>query len=289
MTAARPAEPIIYVNGAFVPESEARISVLDHAVLYGDGVFDTAAAWGGRVFKIEAHIDRFFRSMKAIAIAPPVERDGLRGLIMEAVERNGLENAYIKWIATRGSNGAPLMDPEGCTANLIIITRPYIHRAIGEKGLRMKTAAIRRPPGQVLDAQVKSLNYLNLVLAKLEAKAAGVDHALLLDIEGRICEAPGFNVFLVQDGRLRTPAHDVLRGITRATVMELAREAGLAVSEEDLELYDAHTADEMVLTSTAGGLLPVTELDGRAIGSGQPGPVFTSLAAAYDRMVRYHG
>jgi branched-chain amino acid aminotransferase len=274
-------EPVIYVNGEFVPESQACISVMDHAVLYGDGVFDTVASWNGRIFKLDAHIERFFRSCRAIAITPPFDKAELARLVREAVRRNELENAYIKWILTRGSNGAPLMDPEGCVPNLIIITRPYIQRAGAATGLRMKTAAIRRPSGQVLDAHVKSLNYLNLVMAKLEAKAAKVDHALLLDMAGRICEAPGFNVFLVEGRRLRTPIHDILEGITRATVMELAAAAGLEVREESLELYDAYTADEMFLTSTAGGLVPVSELDGRSIGEGRPGPVFQSLSEAY--------
>ena len=280
-------ESIVYVNSEFVPESQARISILDHAVLYGDGVFDTVAGWGGRIFKLEEHVDRFFRSMRAIAITPPVSRDELRSLTLEAVRQNKLENAYVKWICTRGSNGTPLMDPEGCVPNLIILTKPYIHRAAGGAGgLRMKTAAIRRPPGQVLDAHIKSLNYLNLVLAKLEAKAAKVDHCLLLDISGRICEAPGFNVFLVQGDRLSTPRHDILEGITRATVMDLAAEAGLSCVEDDLELYHAHTADEMFLTSTAGGLLPVAELDGRMIGEGRPGPVFMRLAEAYREVLQ---
>ena len=201
------------------------------------------------------------------------------------MRRNGFENAYTKWIATRGSNGAPLIDPEGCTPNLIIITRPYIQRALGEKGLRMKTATIRRPPGQVLDAQVKSLNYLNPLLAKIEAKAAGVDHALLPDIEGRICEAPGCNVFLVRGTRLSTPRRDILQGITRGTVIELAGAAGLDAREEDLELYHAYTADEMFLTSTAGSLMPVAELDGRTIGEGRPGPVFAALHEAYRQLL----
>ncbi|NJM34888.1 MAG: branched-chain amino acid aminotransferase [Rhodomicrobium sp.] len=282
-------EPIIYVNGEFVPQSQARISVMDHAVLYGDGMFDTVAAWNGRIFKLDAHIERFFRSMAAVGIAPPIDRAELARLLIEAVRRNELQDAYIKWICTRGSNGKPLMDPSGCVPNLIVIARPYIQRRIGDGGgmaMRMKTAAIRRPPGQVLDPHIKSLNYLNLVLAKLEAKAAQVDECLLLDINGRICEAPGFNVFLVQGKSLRTPSHDILEGITRATVMELAKMAGFSCREEDLELYDAYTADEIFLTSTAGGLVPVGELDGRRIGDGKPGPVFSQLSEAYLELAR---
>jgi branched-chain amino acid aminotransferase len=276
------AERIIYVNGAFVPEGEARISVLDHAVLYGDGVFETAVAWQGRVFKFDAHIDRFYRSMKAIAMDAPFKREELKELILETVRRNGLREAYVKWIATRGSNGTPLMDPADCVANLIILAQPYIDRG-GAAGLRVKTTAIRRPPGQVLDAQIKSLNYLNLVLARIEAKAAGAEQALMLDVHGHICEAPGFNVFVVKGRMVRTPTQDVLKGITRETVLEIAPQLGFAVEERVLELYDAYTADEMFLSSTAGGLLPVTELDGRRIGTGKPGPAFQALMDGYRR------
>ena len=276
------ADRIIYVNGAFVPEGEARISVLDHAVLYGDGVFETAVAWQGRVFKLDAHLDRFHRSMAAVGMDAPWERDELKSLILEAVRRNGLSEAYVKWIATRGSNGTPLMDPTGCVPNLIILALPYIDRG-GASGLRVKTTAIRRPPGQVLDAQIKSLNYLNLVLARIEARAAGADQALMLDVHGHVCESPGFNVFVVAGQALRTPAHDVLKGITRETVMEIAPALGFTVHECDLELYDAYTADEVFLTSTAGGLLPVVELDGRRIGDGKPGPAFRALLEGYRR------
>lgn len=281
-------ESIVYVNGEFVPESEARISVLDHAVLYGDGIFETAFAWNGRVFKLDAHIDRGFRSMAAIALQPPVEREEMKRLILEAIRRNKLQDAYLKWIVTRGSNGAPLMDPTGCVPNLIILARPYINRASEErikKGLRLKTVAVRRPSGQILDPHIKSLNYLNLVMAKLEAKAAGADEALLLDIHGRICEATGCNFFTVHGRTLRTPLHDILAGVTRESAMELASEAGFKVEEADLELYDAYTADEIFICSTAGGLLPVVELDGRIIGGGKPGHVFQELRSAYQELI----
>lgn len=284
----RAAERIVYVNGEFVPESQARISVLDHSVLYGDGIFETAFAWNGRIFKLDAHIDRGFRSMAAIALAPPHGRDELRRLIIEAVRRNNLRDAYIKWIVTRGSNGRPLMDPTGCVPNLIILVQPYINRASQDaikRGLRLKTVAVRRPPGQVLDPQIKSLNYLNLILAKLEAKAAGADEALLLDTHGRLCEATGCNVFVVHGGVLRTPRHDILFGITRECVMELARDAGFKAEEGELELYSAYTADELFICSTAGGLLPVASLDGRTIGAGTPGPVFRRLQQAYQDLV----
>ena len=281
-------EPIVYVNGEFVPESEARISVLDHAVLYGDGIFETAFAWKGRIFKLDAHIDRGFRSMAAIALEPPMDREAMRAIILEAVRRNGFEDAYIKWLVTRGSNGAPLMDPTGCVPNLIVLVRPYINRASPDRvasGLRLKTVAVRRPPGQVLDAHIKSLNYLNLVLAKLEAKAAGADEALMLGIHGQISEATGCNIFLRHGTRLSTPRSDILAGITRETVIELAPSSGYQVAETDLQLYDAHVADEIFICSTAGGLLPVVEIDGRRVGDGLPGEAYRKLAAAYDVLI----
>lgn len=282
------AEPIVYVNGEFVPESQARISVLDHAVLYGDGVFETVFAWRGRIFKLQEHIDRCFRSMKAIALEPPMTPAAMSALVVEAARRNGFQDAYIKWLVTRGSNGRPLMDPAGCVANLIILVQPYINRGTPEmiaRGFRLKTVSIRRPSGQILDPRIKSLNYLNLVLAKIEAKAAGADEALLLDMHGRLCEATGCNIFLLHGRRLRTPHHDILEGITRATIMELAAKRDYAVEEADLELYDAHTADEIMICSTAGGLLPVTQIDGRKIGDGSPGHAFRELAAAYQHVI----
>jgi branched-chain amino acid aminotransferase len=279
-------EPIVYVGGEFVPQSQARISVLDHAVLYGDGIFETAAARNGFIFKLDAHIDRGFRSMAAIALTPPCDRAAMRDLIIETTRRNGLGDAYIKWLVTRGGNGRPLMDPAGCEPNLIIIVLPYIERAERlTEGMRLKTAALRRPPGQVLDPQIKSLNYLNLVLAKLEAKAAGADEALMLDMSGRICEAAGWNVFFVYGDRVRTPRHDVLRGITRETVMDLCPVHGLSVEISQLELYDAYTADEAFLAGTAGGLLPIVAIDGRAVGDGRPGPKFRALRSAYEELI----
>jgi branched-chain amino acid aminotransferase len=281
-------EPIVFVNGEFVPESQARISILDHAVLYGDGVFETACAWNGRLFKLDAHLDRCFRSMAAIALEPPVSRAKMRDLTIEAVRRNGFKNAYVKWIVTRGVNGRPLMDPAGCVANLIILVQPYINRASAERaaaGLKLKTVAIRRPSGDVLDPHIKSLNYLNLVMAKIEAKSAGADEALLLDRDGRICEVSGCNIFVLHGTHLRTPRHNILRGITRECVMEIAPSHGFTVEEADLELYDAYTADEIVICSTAGGLLAVAHIDGRAVGSGKPGPAFAKLSAAYERLL----
>jgi branched-chain amino acid aminotransferase len=277
-------ERIVYVNGEYVPEDEAKISVFDHVVLYGDGVFETAVAWNGSIYKLDAHVDRLFRSMAAIALELPHTREELIEIIIETVRRNDLSNAYIKLLVTRGSNNEPLLDTAGCVTGVICFARPYLYMASPdrvENGLKVKTAAIRRPPAQVLDPHIKSLNYLNLVLAKLEAKSAGADEALLLDIRGHVCEAPGYNVFVVSGNKLRTPWEDILEGVTRETVMELAVEMGHDVDETTLELYDVYTAEEVFFCSTAGGILPVIEVDGRQIGSGKPGPVFDKIRLGY--------
>jgi branched-chain amino acid aminotransferase len=282
------AEAIVYVGGEYVRESQARISVLDHALLYGDGVFETVFAWHGRIFKLDEHLERGYRSMAAIALAPPLPRDAMRGVVIETVRRNGIRDAYVKWIVTRGVNGRPLMDPTGCVPNMIVLVQPYIHRASAERaqqGLTLKTVAVRRPSGAVLDPQIKSLNYLNLVMAKIEAQAAGADEALLLDGDGHLCEVSGCNLFVRQGRHLRTPRRDVLAGITRATVLELAPALNYRASEEDLELYDAYTADELFICSTAGGLLPVTRLDGRVIGNGRPGEAYGALREAYQTLI----
>jgi branched-chain amino acid aminotransferase len=283
-------DPIFHVGGEYVPQSQARISVLDHGLLYGDGIFETAFAWKGVVFKLEEHLERGFRSMAAIALEPPMPRKEMRAVILETLRRNGYADAYIKWIVTRGVNGRPLMDPAGCVANLIVIVQPYINRTTEERarnGLKLKTVSVRRPPGEVLDPQIKSLNYLNLVLAKIEAKSAGADEALLLDTRGRLCEVTGCNLFVRRGERLRTPRHDVLRGITRDVVMELAPAHGYVAEEAELELYDAYTADEIFICSTAGGLLPIVAIDGRRIGAGTPGAAFNVLRDAYWNLVEH--
>ncbi|MCR5857196.1 branched-chain-amino-acid transaminase [Mesorhizobium sp. J428] len=274
---------ICYIDGGFVPEAEARVSVFDHGLLYGDGVFDTVVAWKGSLFRLDDHVARLFRSMKAVGLDVEFSGDDLKALTLRAVVLNGLRDAYVKWIVTRGSNDTPLMDPAGCHPNLIIVVRPYIERftANADKGISLKTVAIRRTPAQCLDPGVKNLNYLNLILAKMEAKAAQCDEALMLDLQGNICEAPGYNVFVVEGGRLLTPNRDILEGITRASVLDLARSRGIETSEQDIGLYRAYTAEEVFLTSTAGGLIPITRVDGRTIGAGRPGPVYAALSRAY--------
>jgi len=284
---ASPEDSICFCNGAFVPESRASIGVLDHGLLYGDGVFDTVVAWKGNLFRFDDHAERLFRSMRMVALSPEFSRSDLLEWTREAVRRNGLKTAYIKWIVSRGSNNTPLMDPKGCKPHPIILVRPYIERfsAKSEAGISLKTVAIRRTPNQCLDARIKSLNYLNLILAKIEAKSASADEALMLDTNGNICEAPGYNIFVVSGRRLFTPKTDILEGITRDSVFKIARAAGYTAEAGNIGLYDAYTADEIFLTSTAGGLIPVARLDGRDIGAAVPGPVFKEFSSAYAGML----
>lgn len=280
-------ERICFCKDGFYPESKASIGILDHGLLYGDGVFDTVVAWAGNLYRFTEHAERLFRSMKAVAMEPPFTMDELLRCTRDVVQRNGMDTAYIKWIVSRGSNNTPLMDPKDCRPYLIIIVRPYVERFTSKSGagISLKTVAIRRTPNQCLDARIKNLNYLNLILAKMEAKSGGADEALMLDIQGNVCEAPGYNVFVVRDGALFTPKSDILEGVTRDSVFNIARDRGLKCHIADLALYDVYTADEMFLTSTAGGLVPVCKVDGRTIGSGVPGDTFRTFSTAYTDML----
>ena len=278
-------ERIVFVNGRFCPESEAKISVFDHAVLYGDGVFDTCIAWRGNIFKLEQHLDRLFRSLAMIQLAAPYPREELRQLVIDTVRRNQLQDAYVKCLITRGTTEEPLLSVHGSRPGCIIFARPFLYIVNPERmaaGVRVKTSAIRRIPVECLDPRIKSLNYLNIVLAKMDAAVAGSEEAILLDTDGHVTEGPGYNIFAVHGDRLITPATGVLEGITRETVMQLAPALGLIPASSTLDLYDLYIADEVFLTSTAGGLIPVVEVDGRRIGRGDPGPTVARLSAAYE-------
>jgi len=277
----------VSMDGTLVPTDDALLSVYDHAILYGDGVFDTVVTWCGSIFRYQDHYKRLLRSMKAVAIGPFFSDEDLQLWTSEAVAAHDFKSAYVKWIVTRGSNGAPLMDPTGCQARLIILVKPYIERydSVAKLGISLKTVSGRRVPAQCLDPKIKSLNYLNLVQAKLEGKAAGADEALLLDTQGNVCEAPGYNIFFVTDSTICTPENDILEGVTRQTVIEIAKARSLDVQIGNFSLYDLYVADEVFLTSTAGGLVPVGCVDGRMIADGRPGSIFRTFAKDYcDRL-----
>jgi len=275
---------VVYIGGKFVPESEAAVSVFDHAVLYGDGVFDTCCAWGGKVFKLGEHIDRFFESAHALKLEIPQGKEALKQIVLELVRRNSLQNAYVKMVATRGVGDRPLMHPYGCQPNLIVFAIPYLSILGGEKsakGIRAKIVSVRRIPSECLDAKIKSCNYLNHILARMEARESAFDEAIELSVDGYVAEAPGHNIFIVKGGVLYTPDSDILIGVTRQTVIELAGEIGMATVTRKLSAFDLYNADEVLLCSTAGGISAVVDVDSRRIGSGKPGPVTARLQELY--------
>jgi branched-chain amino acid aminotransferase len=279
---------IVFVNGKFVPANEASVSVFDHGFLYGDGIFDTAVAWNGRVFKLEKHLDRLWNGLLYAHLEPPYARDELRELILETLRRNELRTAYVKVVVTRGTTERPLLDVTGAQPGCVIFAQPYLSINDPERvreGVSLKVTALRRVPTQAIEPRIKSLNFLNLVLARIEARAAGADNGLCLDMNGHVCEGAGFNIFAARGGRLLTPAGGVLQGITRATVLEIASKSGIPTEETTLELFDLYTADEVFMSSTAGGIMPVTEVDGRGIGDGVPGSIYKEIAKGYVRML----
>lgn len=277
-------EPILYVNGEYVPRSEARISVFDHVILYGDGVFDTMCAWNYAIFKLDEHIDRLYESAHAIKLQIPLTPAELKGIVIETVRINELRNAYVKVVVTRGVGAQPLMSPYNCSPGVIVFAVPYVSLISGgrdETGLKMIVSSLRRIPNECLSTKIKSCNYLNHILMRLEANEAGADDAIELDLEGYVCEAPGYNVFMVKRGVLHTPRDNILVGITRQTVIELAGELGLAVVEGRIQPFDLYNADEVFLCSTAGGIFSVVELEGRQISGGVPGPITAQIRTLY--------
>ena len=271
-----------------MPQSRASISVFDHAVLYGDGVFDTSCAWNGHIFMLDAHLDRLYRSIHAAKLTIGVTKDELRALIVETVRRNGLLNAYIKVVVSRGVSPEPLLDPRNCIPGLIIFARPYLSLVDPQeaaRGLATKITSVRRIPPECLDPKIKSLNYLNLIMAKLEAIESGCDDAIMLDTQGYVSEGPGYNIFAVIRGNVVTPSRSILEGITRTAVFLIAERLGLAVTEGFYTSYDLYTAEEVFFCSTAGGIIPITSIDGRTIGSGEAGAITIKIRSAYRELL----
>ena len=281
-------ESIIYIDGNYLPEKDAKISVFDHVVLYGDGVYDTCCAWNGKVFKLNEHIDRLFESAYAIKIQIPINKSELKEAVLQTVRQNKHQNAYLKIIVTRGVGELPLLSPYDCKPTLIIFSKPYM-RLVGEggheKGIRVKIASLRRIPDQCLYSKAKMINYQNHVLMRLEANEAGYDDAIELTTDGFVAEAPGYNIFVVKNGKLITPQDNILMGITRQTVIELANEENLPVLTERITPFDLFTADEVFFSSTAGGIFPVLEVDGRLVGSGKPGLITEQMRKGYNDLL----
>jgi len=283
----------IYIDGKYYEEKNAKISVFDHGLLYGDGVFEGIRAYHGRVFKLKEHIDRLFCSAKAILLGIPLSPGKMTEAVLETCRRNRLRDGYIRLVVTRGVGGLGL-NPNKCKRPSVIIIADKIQLYPPElyaRGLEIITVPTTRNLHSALNPAIKSLNYLNNILAKIEANNGGYEEAIMLNAEGFVSECTGDNIFMVKGGQLFTPplSAGALYGITRATVMDLAREAGRTVSEPNLTRYDLFNADECFLTGTGAELIPVVKIDGRVIGTGKPGPVTRKLVKNYHALTRVSG
>jgi len=280
-------EPILYINGQYIKLSEARVSPLDQGFLLGDGIFDVVSSWKGVIFKLDRHLERFFDSLRAARLETTLTQEDWRNVIMETTRLNGLEDASIRFIVTRGVPEGVVADPRDMQPTEIVWPAPYVFLADEEtrsRGIRMMISATRAFPPDTLDPRFKCLDRLASQLIRLEALEAGYDDALWLDKEGYVAEAAASNIFMVKNGALYTPNTGILRGITRETFLELASRAGIPVNESHITAFDLFAADEVFTTSTAGGALAIRELSGREMPSPVPGPITTQLDAMYWEM-----
>lgn len=284
------AEYKVYLNGQFVPEADARISVYDHGFLYGDGVFEGIRAYNGRIFRLDEHVDRLFESAKAIHLEIPLSKDQMRELLLEACRVNNLRDAYIRPIVARGVGDLGL-DPRKCKhATVVIIARAMgaLYGDAYERGLKLCSVSTRRNSPNALSPNIKSLNYLNNILARIEVNAQGMDEGIMLDLNGFVSEATADNIFIVKRGVVVTPpTYNSLKGITRQAVVDVAREHGFEVREEPLTMFDVYAADEVFITGTAAEIAPCVEVDHRRIGEGKPGPVTKRLIEGFRKVT--HG
>jgi branched-chain amino acid aminotransferase len=284
-------ELAVYIDGKFYQKSEAKVSVYDHGLLYGDGVFEGIRAYDGVVFKLNEHIERLYKSAHTIMLQIPVTQKEMIKAVLDTLKKNRLKDSYIRLVVTRGVGDLGL-DPRKCAkATIIIITERMIalhSKEKKEKGITAMIAWVKRDPVDATSHEVKSLNYLNSVLAKIESNSAGVDEAICLDKTGFVCEGVAENIFILRDRIVITPptATGALRGITRNVVMQLAEQLGFATIEKNITPNELFTADEVFLTGTAAEITPVREVNKRVIGDGKPGPVTKKLMQEFNRMVR---
>ncbi|HOW27242.1 MAG TPA: branched-chain-amino-acid transaminase [Elusimicrobiota bacterium] len=284
---------LIYINGKLIPKKEAVISVFDHGLLYGDGVFEGIRAYNGRVFRLKEHLDRLYSSARAIVLKIPMTPDEMQKAVLETLRANNLRDAYIRLVVTRGVGDLGL-DPRKCPRATVIIITDSITlypKALYEKGLSVAIASTRRNIPEALNANIKSLNYLNNILAKIEANLANTPEAIMLNAEGMVAECTGDNIFYVKGKHLVTPptAAGALNGITRHCVMQLASKVGLTAEEKLFTSYDLYTADEVFLTGTAAEVIPVVKIDSRPIGDGKPGRYTQKLIATYRALASQEG
>jgi len=280
----------VYIDGQLYSKEDAKVSVYDHGLLYGDGVFEGIRSYSGKVFRMEAHLDRLWNSAKAILLKIPMSREKMAEAIEKTLAVNGIQDGYIRVVVTRGA-GSLGLDPNRCSNPQVIIITDHISlypEELYRKGLEIVTVSVARNHPAALSPRIKSLNYLNNILAKIEGALAGCVEALMLNHKGEVAECTGDNIFLVRGGELHTPSLEsgILEGITRDVVIELAREAGITVRELPLTKHDVYIADECFLTGTAAEVVPVVKVDGRPIGCGVPGPITRSLSERFHKLTR---
>ncbi|MEM1550909.1 MAG: branched-chain-amino-acid transaminase [Candidatus Bathyarchaeia archaeon] len=269
---------LVYIDGKYYPRDEAKISVFDHGFLYGDGVFEGIRAYNGIVFKLKEHIDRLYASAHAIMLNIPLTKEEMTNAVLETLRVNGLRDAYIRLIVTRGVGDLGL-DPRKCSKpSVVIIAVPTLVLYDDEKrtrGISVIVSWVRRDPVDATSHEIKSLNYLNSILAKIEANNVGVDEAIILDTNGYVCEATGENIFIVKDGKIYTPPRSsgALPGITASVVKRIASNLGYEVIERNITVAELYSADEAFLTGTGAEIMPIREVNKRKIGMGEMGPV----------------
>ena len=283
----------IYIDGTFYPEPEAKISVFDHGLLYGDGIFEGIRFYDGRVFRLTEHLERLYDSAKAIALKIPLSFSEMEEATLETIRQNGLRDGYIRLLVTRGKGNLGL-SPDRCPKASVIIIAGKIQlypEEKYEKGMVMVTCSTRRATPAALLPAVKSLNYLNNIMAKVEASHAGADEGVMLNEQGYVAECTGDNIFVVRRGEVTTPPvyAGALCGINRGVVLEICRELGIPAKEAEMTRYDIYTADECFLTGTAAEVIAAIELDTRAIGDGKPGPVTQRIIARFREITRSSG
>jgi len=283
----------IYIDGKYYDQKNAKISVFDHGLLYGDGIFEGIRAYNGRVFKLTEHIDRLFYSAKAILLKIPRSHGEIVRAVVETCRRNKLRDGYVRLLVTRGA-GTLGLNPNRCKNPSLIIIADKIQlypAELYERGMEIITVPTTRNLHSALNPAIKSLNYLNNILAKIEANNAGCEEAIMLNAEGFVSECTGDNIVIVKAGQMLTPplSAGALYGITRGVVIELAREEGLTVAEPNLTRYDLFNADECFLTGTGAELIPIVKIDGRVIAAGKPGPITRRLVDKYHALTNVSG
>ncbi len=280
----------VYINGKLYPKEDAKISVFDHGLLYGDGVFEGIRCYNGNMFKFSEHVDRLYNSARAIALEIPMTKEEIENAVKDTLDANNMKDSYIRLVVTRGI-GKLGLDPFNCVTPQVIIITDLIElypKELYEKGLDAVIVPTIRNHYEALNPKIKSLNYLNNVLAKIECINSGAAEGVMLNKDGYVAECTGDNIFIVKDNEIITPPTyaGILVGITRNVVIDLATEAGIVVKEEQLTRYDLYAADECFLTGTAAGIIPVARIDGRKISSGAPGKITRSLLEKYNKLTK---